>query len=221
MQTQERNRQQQASSEPVLAQIDELLTLLGRQVAQLDREIAALLQDNAGWRGRVQLLRSIPRRGAGAGLHSHRPTARTGSSQPQGNRRAGWSGPPTTGTAASGAANAPCGADGGSCAPSCTWQPWSLPGTIRHSAPATSVCWPRARRRKSPSPRACASCSPSATPSSNPTPPGKTLSPPPQGLFKVLVGGLSPRTVNPAKAGIQNIPITTTSWIPAFAGMTD
>ena len=60
MQTQERNRQQQASSEPALAQIDELLTLLGRQVAQLDREIAALLQDNAGWRGRVQLLRSIP-----------------------------------------------------------------------------------------------------------------------------------------------------------------
>jgi len=42
-----------------------------------------------------------------------------------------------------------------------------------------------------------------------------------QGLSKVPDGGLSPRTVIPAKAGIQNIPNTTTFWIPAQAGMTD
>ena len=60
MQTQERNRQQQASSEPVLAQIDDHLALLAEQIAQLDRDIAARLQDNVVWRGRVQLLRSIP-----------------------------------------------------------------------------------------------------------------------------------------------------------------
>ncbi|MDE2786821.1 MAG: hypothetical protein OXL37_09175 [Chloroflexota bacterium] len=42
-----------------------------------------------------------------------------------------------------------------------------------------------------------------------------------QGLFKVPDGGLSPRTAIPAKAGIQNIPNTTTFWIPASAGMTD
>ncbi len=40
-----------------------------------------------------------------------------------------------------------------------------------------------------------------------------------QGLFKVLVGGLSPRTVILTKAGIQNVTITTTSWIPAKAGI--
>ncbi len=60
MQTQERNRRRQVSSELVVAQIDDHLTLLGRQVAQLDQDIAALLQDHAVWQTQAQLLRSIP-----------------------------------------------------------------------------------------------------------------------------------------------------------------
>ena len=62
MQTQERNRRRSAAggSELALAQIDDLLTLLGRQVAQLDRDIAARLQDDACWQAQAQLLRSIP-----------------------------------------------------------------------------------------------------------------------------------------------------------------
>ena len=60
MQTQERNRRQQVSSELVAAQIDDHLALLGRQVAQLDQDIAALLQDHALWQARAKLLRSIP-----------------------------------------------------------------------------------------------------------------------------------------------------------------
>ena len=60
MQTQERNRRQQVSSELVVAQIDDHLALLGRQVAQLDQDIAALLQDHTVWQARAQLLRSIP-----------------------------------------------------------------------------------------------------------------------------------------------------------------
>ena len=58
MQTQERNRR--AASELVVARIDEHLELLGGQVAQLDRDIAALLQSNAVWQARARLLRSIP-----------------------------------------------------------------------------------------------------------------------------------------------------------------
>lgn len=60
MQTQERNRRRQASSELVVAQIDDHLALLGGQVAQLDRDIAALLQDHSLWQARARLLRSIP-----------------------------------------------------------------------------------------------------------------------------------------------------------------
>ena len=60
MQTQERNRRQQVSSELVAAQIDDHLALLGRQVAQLDEDIAVHLQDNAIWQARSQLLRTIP-----------------------------------------------------------------------------------------------------------------------------------------------------------------
>ena len=60
MQTQERNRRQQVSSELVAAQIDDHLSLLGRQVAQLDQDIAASLQDNTVWQARARLLRSIP-----------------------------------------------------------------------------------------------------------------------------------------------------------------
>ena len=60
MQTQERNRQRQAPPEAVAAQIEDRLELLGRQVAQLDRDIAALLQDHALWQTQAQLLRSIP-----------------------------------------------------------------------------------------------------------------------------------------------------------------
>lgn len=60
MQTQERNRRQQVASELVVAQIDDHLALLGRQVAQLDQDIADRLRDHAAWRARAQLLRSIP-----------------------------------------------------------------------------------------------------------------------------------------------------------------
>lgn len=60
MQTQERNRRQQVSSELVVAQIDDHLSLSGRQVAQLDQDIAAHLQDNTVWQARARLLRSIP-----------------------------------------------------------------------------------------------------------------------------------------------------------------
>ncbi len=60
MQTQERNRRRQVSSELVVAQIDDHLELLGRQVAQLDQDIAALLQDHAVWQTQAKLLRSIP-----------------------------------------------------------------------------------------------------------------------------------------------------------------
>ena len=62
MQTQERNRRQSAAggSELVVAQIDDHQALLGRQAAQLDRDIAALPQDHALWQARARLLRSIP-----------------------------------------------------------------------------------------------------------------------------------------------------------------
>ena len=42
----------------------------------------------------------------------------------------------------------------------------------------------------------------------------------PGGGSKVPNGGLSPRIVSPACAGIQNVPNLTTYWIPSFAGMT-
>ena len=59
MQTQERNRQRRMPAR-VAEQIDRHLTQLGEQVAEMDREIAALLQDNVVWRARAKLLRSIP-----------------------------------------------------------------------------------------------------------------------------------------------------------------
>ena len=59
MQTQERNRQRQMPAR-VAAQIEAHLTLLREQVAELDWDLAALLQDNVVWRARAQLLRSIP-----------------------------------------------------------------------------------------------------------------------------------------------------------------
>ena len=58
MQTQERNRRRQAP-ERVVQQIQEHLALLGEQVAQLDRDIAALVESNA-WQAQAELLRSIP-----------------------------------------------------------------------------------------------------------------------------------------------------------------
>ena len=60
MQTQERQRRRHAASELVGARIDDHLEKLGRQVAQLDRDIAALLQSNAVWQARARLLRFIP-----------------------------------------------------------------------------------------------------------------------------------------------------------------
>ena len=59
MQTQERNRRRQAP-ERVVQQIQEHLVLLGEQVAQLDRDIAALMESNAVWRAQAELLRTIP-----------------------------------------------------------------------------------------------------------------------------------------------------------------
>ena len=59
MQTQERNRRRQAP-ERVVQQIQEHLVLLGEQVAQLDRDIAALMESNAVWRAQATLLRTIP-----------------------------------------------------------------------------------------------------------------------------------------------------------------
>ena len=59
MQTQERNRRRQAP-ERVVQQIQEHLALLGEQVAQLDRDIAALVESNAVWQAQAELLRSIP-----------------------------------------------------------------------------------------------------------------------------------------------------------------
>ena len=59
MQTQERNRQRQMPAR-VAAQIEAHLTLLREQVAELDWDLAALLQDNVVWWARAQLLRSIP-----------------------------------------------------------------------------------------------------------------------------------------------------------------
>ena len=60
MQTQERNRKRQASSEPVAAQIDDHLAQLGQQASQLDQDIAALLQRHPVWQAKAKLLRSIP-----------------------------------------------------------------------------------------------------------------------------------------------------------------
>ncbi len=42
-----------------------------------------------------------------------------------------------------------------------------------------------------------------------------------QGLFKVPDASPLPRTVIPAKAGIQEVFVFRMLWIPAFAGMTD
>ena len=97
MQTQERNRRRQAP-ERVVQQIQEHLVLLGEQVAQLDRDIAALMERNAVWRAQAELLRTIP--GVGptltATLIAHlpelRPPARTGEGQPPGDRRSGGRG---------------------------------------------------------------------------------------------------------------------------------
>ena len=60
MQTQERNRRRQTASELARSQIDDHLALLGKQVAQLDQDIAALLQRNPVWKAKSKLLRSIP-----------------------------------------------------------------------------------------------------------------------------------------------------------------
>ena len=60
MQTQERNQRRQTASELARAQIDDHLALLGKQVAQLDQDIAASLQANPVWKAKSKLLRSIP-----------------------------------------------------------------------------------------------------------------------------------------------------------------
>ena len=96
MQTQERNRRRQAP-ERVVPQIQEHLVLLGEQVAQLDRDIAALMESNAVWRAQAELLRTIPaahhsRCRSHPHRHIDRPPARTGEGPPQGDRRSGGRG---------------------------------------------------------------------------------------------------------------------------------
>ena len=96
MQTQERNRRRQAP-ERVVPQIQEHLVLLGEQVAQLDRDIAALMESNAVWRAQAELLRTIPaahhsRCRSHPHRHIDRPPARTGEGQPPGDRRSGGRG---------------------------------------------------------------------------------------------------------------------------------
>ena len=44
----------------MVQQIQEHLALLGEQVAQLDRDIAALVESNPAWQVQAELLRSIP-----------------------------------------------------------------------------------------------------------------------------------------------------------------
>lgn len=65
MRTMELNRRQQATAKPVLRQIDKVLRVLEKQVDELDREVAKLIDRDDDWRGKAELLRSVPGVGAG------------------------------------------------------------------------------------------------------------------------------------------------------------
>ncbi len=144
MQTQECNRRRPVSSELVRAQIDDHLALLGEQVAQLDRDIAALLQHNPVWKAKAELLRSIP--GVGPvlvatllaeapelGHASHQEIAALAGVAPYNRDSGRWRGKRSV------------WADADSCERRCTWLLWPPPGIIRSSGPATSDCWRRAK----------------------------------------------------------------------------
>ena len=122
MQTQERNRRRQAP-ERVVPQIQEHLVLLGEQVAQLDRDIAALMERNAVWPAQAELLRTIP--GVGptltATLIAHLPELGKASHK---EIPLWWAWLPTIGTAGPCGGSALCGEVGDSCGRYCTWQPW-------------------------------------------------------------------------------------------------
>jgi transposase len=64
MRTMELNRRKQATAKPVLRQIDKVLRVLEKQVGELDREVAKLIDWDDDWRGKAELLRSVPGVGA-------------------------------------------------------------------------------------------------------------------------------------------------------------
>jgi transposase len=60
MRTMELNRQKQAVAPLAAKQIAKHLRLLDQQVQDLDREIAALVESDDDWRGKAELLQSVP-----------------------------------------------------------------------------------------------------------------------------------------------------------------
>ena len=60
----ERMREQQAFDKRILARIRKVMRVLERQRADLEREIAQLLDRDDDWRGKLQLLKSVPGVGA-------------------------------------------------------------------------------------------------------------------------------------------------------------
>ena len=65
MRTMELNRRQQATEAFSAKLIDRHLGQLERQVGQLEKEIARLIERDDDWRGKAELLRSVPGVGAG------------------------------------------------------------------------------------------------------------------------------------------------------------
>lgn len=60
MRTMELNRRQQNIAKLAIRQITRHLRLLDQQIEDLDREIARLIESDDDWRGKVQLLQSVP-----------------------------------------------------------------------------------------------------------------------------------------------------------------
>lgn len=60
MRASESVRLQQASGKPVVASVEKHLRQLAAQVHDLDRRIAKMVEDDDDWRGRAELLRSVP-----------------------------------------------------------------------------------------------------------------------------------------------------------------
>jgi transposase len=65
MRTMELNRRKQMTAKAVLRQIDKVLRVLDQQVEDLDRQIAKLIDRDDDWRGKADLLRSVPGVGPG------------------------------------------------------------------------------------------------------------------------------------------------------------
>jgi transposase len=53
-------RLQQAAGKPVVASVQKHLRQLGAQVHELDRRIAKMVEDDDDWRGKAQLMKSVP-----------------------------------------------------------------------------------------------------------------------------------------------------------------